>query len=127
MRALMKDRLKCPADDQVGDAGHEGGAGDGENPGDEDALAPNPADGADALGGADAENRAGDGVGGGDGDAVNFGEAEEGDGGGAFGAEAADGLKAGDGMAEGFDDAPAAEKCAECDSAVAGENDPPGD
>src|SRR5258706_12802111 len=98
----VKMRLEGPADDQVGDAGHEGGAGDGEDPGDEDAFAPDPADRADALGGADAENGAGDGVRGGDGDAADFGECEDGRGGGRFRAEAADGLEARDGVAERF-------------------------
>src|SRR5207248_10307618 len=110
-----------------GDAGHESRAGNGEHPGDDDALAPDPADRAHALGRADAENRAGDGVSGGDGHAVDFREAEERDGGRAFGAEAADGLEAGDGVAEGLHDSPSAKERAQCDGGVAGEDDPPGD
>src|SRR4051794_16004920 len=70
VRASLHQRLKAEVNQQVADRGHEGGAGDGEDPREHDALAPDPSDGADALGGADAEDRASDGVGGGDGDAA---------------------------------------------------------
>src|SRR5205085_2403608 len=105
---------------------HGGGAGDGENPGDDDALAPDPADGADAFGGADAENCAGDGVSGGKGNA-EVGGGDDGAGGGGFGAESPDGLEAGDPRAEGFDDSPAAEHGAQSDCKIAKHHHPEGD
>src|SRR5689334_22229738 len=107
-RVLLPGAFHEDRNDDVGHRGDEGGAGDGENPGHDDALTPDPADGADGFGGADAQDRAGDGVGGGDGDLGEGGE-DDGGGGGGFSAEAADGLKLGDVGAHGFDDAPSAE------------------
>src|SRR5438105_1983373 len=111
--------------EQIADAGHKGGAGDGEHPGGDDALAPNPADGADALRGADAEDRAGDGVGGADGDLGDGGE-DDGGGGGGLGGKAADRLEPRDPRAHRLDDAPAAVHRPQGDGGVAEQDDPPG-
>src|SRR4051794_35175901 len=106
---MPEPRLHQRVDEEVDEHRHEGGAGDGEDPGDNDALAPDPPDGADAADGADAEDGTGDRVGGGDRDAADLGEAEDGEGGGGLGAKTADGREAGDARAHRLDDAPAAE------------------
>src|SRR5437870_4736781 len=105
---------------------HGGGAGDGEDPGGDDALAPDPTDGACPAAAADAKDGAGDGVSGGDGDAHVSG-GNDGGGGGGFRTEAADGCEAGDARSKRSNDAPAAEHGAGGDSNIAGHHDPEGD
>ena len=78
-----------------GKRGDDGGSGNGEHPGPDDALSHAPSHSGKAAGGADADDGSGDGVGGADGDPV-ISEEKESDGAGAFGAESAHGPKLGD-------------------------------
>src|SRR5687768_10496891 len=88
---LLHQRLNRPMHDEIRHGGDESRAREGENPGSNYALAPNPADGADAPGGADAEDRAGDRMGRRDGNA-HPGGGNDRKRGGRFGAKAAYGL-----------------------------------
>src|SRR5260370_701274 len=104
----------------------EGGAGDGEDPGEDDAARYTPADGGKAAGSADADDGAGDGVGGADGDA-EMGGAHQGESAGGFGGKSAEGGEIGDALAHGLDDAPAAGHGAACHGQVTADDDPVGD
>src|SRR6267142_1953921 len=104
----------------------EGGAGNGEDPGENDTTRHTPADGGEAASSADADNGAGDGVRGADRDAEFCGGKER-DGAGGLGREAAERIELGDALAHGFDDAPAASHGAAGHRQVATYDDPIGD
>src|SRR5579872_4045973 len=107
-----------------GRSGNQGGSGDGEDPGPDDASGDAPADCGKTIDGADAHDGAGDGVRGADGDAGQGG-AEQSDGAGAFGTESAERFQLGDLLSHGVDDAPSAEVGAGGDGGVGGQDDGP--
>src|SRR5258706_9318429 len=99
--------LREPAVEDLEEGGaEEGGAGDGEDPGVDDAASYAPADGGKAAGRAYANDGAGNGVSGADGDAEN-GVGHEREPAGGFRGEATQGAELGDSLAHGFDDSPA--------------------
>jgi len=89
------------------DGAKEGGTGDGEDPGVDDAPGNTPADGGEATSSADADDGAGNGVGGADGNAED-GVGDNGQPAGSFRGEATEGNELGDALAHGLDDAPSA-------------------
>ena len=103
----------------------QGGPGDGEDPGPDNAAGDAPADGGKAARGADADDSASDRVCCTDGDAES-GVHDEGKAAGRFRCEAAEGGELRYALAHGLDDAPAACHSAACHSQVAADDDPIG-
>src|ERR1051326_7513584 len=83
-----------------GRSGNQGGGGDGEDPGPDDASGDAPANGGEAMDRANANDGPGDGMRGADGDTCKSG-AEECDGAGAFGTESPERLQLGDLLSHG--------------------------
>src|SRR5258707_10273525 len=107
------------------DSADQGGAGDGEDPGPDDAAGDAPADGSEAAGSAYSDDGAGDGVSSADRDAedrVHY-ECEAA---GSFRGESAEGRQLGDALAHGLDDAPAAGHGAAAHRQVAADDNPEG-
>src|ERR1700675_702354 len=102
---------------------HDSGAGDGENPGPEDALGDAPAHGGDASRGADSGNGAGDDVGGADRDA-RARSADQRERGGGFRSEAAEWSELRNFLAHRLYDAPASGHRAAGDREVAADDHP---
>src|SRR5256885_6564975 len=101
----------------------QGGAGDGEDPGHDDAARNAPTNGGEPTRGADADDCAGDGVRGADRNAEER-VADDGEATGGFGGEASEGRELGDALAHGLDDAPAAGHRAAAHGEIAADDDP---
>src|SRR5437016_1871298 len=100
----------------------ESSAGDGEYPGQDDTLAPGPADRADGFDCSDSKDGAGDGMSGGNRN-LSQRRADDGGGGRQFSTKTTDGLKACDDRSHGLYDSPASIHRAQSNRGMAGEND----
>src|SRR6266705_3433659 len=120
-KGLMEQRLE----EMENSGAEEGGSGNGEDPGEDDATGNPPAHGGKAAGGADADDGARNGVRGADRDAKVC-RSDEGESACGFRGEAAEGIELGDALAHGFDNAPTTSHGAAAHGQMAAHDDPVG-